>query len=50
MDFSITLETNELESLAFTSSLKTSEEVSVTIDLLKRSIEVSSEQQHLREN
>ena len=50
MSFSITEETDEHESLAFTSNFQTSEEVSVTLHLLKQSVDVASVQQHVKGN
>ena len=49
MDFSITEEMNEHESLAITSNLRTFNEFRVTLGLLIQSIDVSSVQQQVKE-
>ena len=41
-------EKNEHECVAITPNLQTSEDLSVTLDLLKQSIDVASVQQHLQ--
>ena len=48
-DFPITAEKNEHDCVAITSNLQTSKEFSVTLDLLKQSIDVASVQQHVKE-
>ena len=49
MGFSITEEKNKYESFAVTSILQTSEELGVTRDLLKQSIDVASVHPHVKD-